>query len=271
MIALLLVGSFVSDVTIDPWKLLNPKKILTLMAALLMIQGTSNLVARWLGEKTGAILTGFFGGLISSTAATAAIAKKNKTLEPLQSNHDLLSFLASTVAMLIEGFTLVLLGITDLHLEIALVFLGPVLATMILIFVLYRKTDARRERVENTPFKVTPIIKLTLLIVAMLGVSKIFQSYFGDSGLLVITFLVSLFEIHGSIIANVQLYESNIITANFLGTLIFISLASSYLSKLFLIWSLGRRPFFYQAAKSSLLILFSLVLGWVFSLNLEAF
>ncbi len=91
------------------------------------------------------------------------------------------------------------------------------------------------------------------------------QNIFGQSGLLILTFLVSLFEIHGSVIANVQLHDSGAINVGFLRGLLVISVAASYLSKLFLLYTLGSRPLRAQAAKGTGLLFLSLIASWLVS------
>ena len=46
---------------IDPWSLINPRKIATMIFALVVIQAMGSMLARRLGVRTGALLTGFFG------------------------------------------------------------------------------------------------------------------------------------------------------------------------------------------------------------------
>ncbi len=252
---------------LDPWNLLSPKKISKMILALAMIQAFGSVVAQRLGTRTGAILTGFFGGLISSTATTASLARRSNVSGKGRSSGEALTFLASTGAMLFEGLALVITGTSEVHLSNLLIFIGPILATVAMIFVEYRKLKERSEMAHSMNFLILPILKLSVFIVAILSISKIFQNLFGQNGLLVITSLVSLFEIHGSVIANVQLHELEYVSDSLLSTLLAISVVASYLSKLFLIWTLGSTLLRAQVIKSTLFLFFSLAASWTISIG----
>jgi uncharacterized membrane protein (DUF4010 family) len=231
-----------------------------MLLALTFIQVAGSASAQFLGVKTGAILSGFFGGLISSTATTASLARKSKLSPSKRSSAELLTFLSATAAMLFEGASFLLVG-ADLHYSLLLLFAGPILMTGVLIFIQSRKLTGVSLELEQEPFKVAPILKLSGFIITILAISKFLQNIFGQSGLMILTFLVSLFEIHGSIIANVQLHDDGMLSVASLGNLLAISITASYLSKIFLISTFGSPEFRTQALKSTLLIFASLLLA----------
>lgn len=268
LISLALLASFAPAAPVDPWNLLSPKKIATMILALAVIQVFGSVMAQHLGTRTGSILTGFFGGLISSTATTASLAKKSKiSTDP--GSGEVLIFLSATGAMLFEGLALVIAGTTDPHLSNLVIFIGPILATVAMIVIEYRRHKDRDSSTDTTAFQILPILKLTFFIVAILSVSKIFQNVFGQNGLLVLTSLVSLFEIHGSVIANVQMHESGAVSVNFLCSLLAVSIVASYLSKLFLISTLGSARLRSQAVKRTFFLFCSLAISWVTALSLS--
>lgn len=252
---------------LDPWNLLSPKKICTMILALALIQAFSSALAQYLGARTGAIITGFLGGLISSTATTASLAKKSKVSSKGHNSSEVLIFLSATAAMLFEGVALLIAGTTSVHFSNLLILLGPILATTAMMFFQSRKVSEQSDPSPKKRFLISPIIKLSIFIVAILSISKIFQNLFGQSGLFVITALVSLFEIHGSVIANVQLHEQGTVSVNLLSSLIAVSVVSSYLSKLFLVWTLGSAPLKTSVLKCTLLLFVSLAFSLALALN----
>lgn len=225
-------------------------------------------MTKLLGKRTGSILTGFLGGLISSTATTASLSKKSRIKNAANDSSEMLIFLSATVAMLTEGAGLVFLGTSLLQQASLSLFLGPLLAAAAMIFFYSRKITTEQSRSDEIPFQILPILKLSFFIVSVLLLSKLLQSLFGHQGLIVLTFLVSLFEIHGSVIANVQLHESGAIDGRFLCNLVAISIFASYLSKLFLVLSLGSSRLKQQVLKSSLFLFVSLLLSWIISFSL---
>ena len=253
---------------LDPWNLVSPKKIATMILALATIQVLGSAMAEYLGDRTGAILTGFFGGIISSTATTASLARRSKISPKINGSDEVLTFLSATAAMLFEGLALLIAGASNVQLSTILIFTGPLLATFAMAYVQYRLAKERSGSSETSTFKILPILKLSLFIFAILSVSKICQNIFGQNGLLVLTSFVSLFEIHGSIIANVQLYDSGEVTARFLCSLLSVSILASYTSKLFIIATLGSTRLRSSVIKSSLILFCALAISWAAAISL---
>jgi uncharacterized membrane protein (DUF4010 family) len=262
LVLLALLTWFAPAVPLDPWHLMNPKKIATMIFALAIVQVFGSLMAQRLGVRTGALLTGFLGGLVSSTATTASLAKRSQDLDQASTASAMLTFLAATSAMLIEGMVLVTTGLAVVHWPLLLVFAGPLLATGALIFIQSRQFRGNTKPSAISEFEVLPILKLALFIILIITVSKLLQNYFGQNGIVILTSLVSLFEIHGSIIANVEMHEAGASTAVFLCGLLSISVAASYVSKLFLISTLGSSALKRQAVLSTVVLFCSLAASW---------
>lgn len=263
LLGLLVLIWFTPNEAVDPWNLLIPKKMLSMVFALVAIQGLGILLISRYGSFMGSILTGFLGGLISSTATTAALAKKNSLATQAHIRNDSLVFLSTTIAMLVEGLGIVFVGIDALNYRLAALFCAPALVTILIISLMFKKsTQPKRPAIEPSEFKIAPLLKLSIFIIAILALSKILQHVFGSQGLINLTFLVSLFEIHGSLIANTQLLKSGAINEPLLSTLISLSILASYLSKLFLIFTLGNKKLFKYVSAFTFLILSSLGLTW---------
>ena len=88
---LLLAGSaaivlpLLPDRAIDPWQVLNPRK-LWLLAVLVMVINTAGHVAlRMFGARLRLMLAGFAGGFVSSTATIASMGSKSRELPALAS------------------------------------------------------------------------------------------------------------------------------------------------------------------------------------------
>ncbi|MFZ4403337.1 MAG: DUF4010 domain-containing protein [Pseudobdellovibrionaceae bacterium] len=251
--------------TIDPWKLFSPKKIATIIFALAFIQIIGSMLYHFLGVKTGALLTGFIGGLISSTATTAALAKQSQISSRNESDFswEILIFLSATFAMLVEGMVILILGTQNTPYEIFVVFWGPILITGLGILFKSKKTLRFVANKPHANFQWKPLLKLTAFIIFALGISKFLQNYLGQSSLLVLTFLISLFEIHGSVIANIQLYNAKALDLRQLGTLISVSIFASYCSKLFLVYSMGNPVLKVKILRYSFILFIALLISWL--------
>lgn len=263
LLGLLLLVFLLPAAPLDPWNILSLKKLAKVIFALALIQAMGAGLAQALDARVGAILTGFLGGLVSSTATTVSLARRSKmtTLDDVSS--DILTFLAATCAMLLEGVSLILLGTNEVQLSLLLIFLGPVVVTVAMMVMSARVPREPHVGVRVAKFEILPILKLSVFIVAILSVSKILQSLLGQSGLFILTFLVSLFEIHGSIIANIQLHDSGAFDARTLGGLLAISIVASYVSKMFLIFTLGSSALRSRVIKATGILFLSLIVSWI--------
>jgi uncharacterized membrane protein (DUF4010 family) len=265
LLALALLSWFLPTKSIDPWNLLNPQKVTKLIFALAFIQIFGFIVNRILGPRAGAIMTGFFGGLISSTATTASLARKSKGKDLSNDADEMLIFVSATAAMLVESIVLVWLGTSHLQLFSLIIFLSPLFVTAVMIFIYYKEANKNLPLDKEIEFKILPFLKLTIFIVTILALSQMLKKLFGQKGLMIFTFFVSLFEIHGSIIANIQLHESGAVKPSLLSYLLAISILASFLSKLFLVSALGSKSLRIKVAKCTFLLFLALLLGVVLS------
>lgn len=264
VISVLVLAYFLPHEALGPWKLFNLKKIALLVLSLAFIQIIGSFLSQMFGHKMGSVLSGFFSGLISSTASTASIARNNKN-SPEQSSTDTLTFLSSTLAMLFEAVVLVWGGVSKSHPSLFILFLGPILTTVFMMLLIYVRLPHKPVHTENKPLEILTTIRLAVFIMLILLISKSLEKIFGQTSLLVFTFLVSLFEIHGSVIANIQLHNTDNLSILFLGNLLAVSILASYLSKLFLVVTLGSPTLKAQIFKCIFIILLSLfVSGLIF-------
>ncbi len=246
---------------IDPWGLFSARKITFLVLVLITIQTLGGVFSQVLGSRAGSFLSGFVGGIISSTAVTAQIAKASHDLTDDENRVATLSFLGSILAQMILAFALALIGSPGHFGDIMLLFGLPIAGTILLTVFRTRKAKIRGV-IPNHPDPLSDLLeiaKLSLFIVAIIAVSKLLQESFGENGLSTLTFLVSLFEMHGSVIANLQLEENGAINHATLRGLLAIGLFASLFSKFVLGLFLGNGFF-----KRRIALWTALLSGWVF-------
>jgi uncharacterized membrane protein (DUF4010 family) len=81
LIATFIVLPFLPDKPIDPWQAINPSKLWWLVILISGLSLAGYAATRIIGAHQGTVLTGFFGGLASSTAVTLALARRSKEQE----------------------------------------------------------------------------------------------------------------------------------------------------------------------------------------------
>ena len=239
LFVLFILGFISPAKPIDPWNLFSLKKIANLIFALAFVQALGSVLISLLGARVGAIITGFLGGLVSSTATTASLARKSLTSLKDEVPAEILTFLSATLAMLLEALAISIYGTTEFHRNFIILFAGPIFTTLLMIVYQTKRARPQQLALGDTELKLLPILKLSAFILSVLTLSKFLQTIFGRAGLLALTFIVSLFEIHGSVIANLQLHESGTLGVQFLGGLLATSIVAASCSKLFLVLTLG--------------------------------
>jgi len=262
LIALGALVVFLPDRTLDPWQLLNLRKISSILFTLALIQIIGITIAKHLGARATTVMTGFLGGLVSSTVVTIALSRKSHQHVHGQISSETIGFLAATAAMLIEGLTFVILNGHASLTSISPLFLFPILAACALILFHSRTRRQPSIHLPIASFRLKPTLELGLFIVVILAISKLLLHSFGTTGLLLQTFITSLFEVHGPIIANMQLHNVGTISQETFVLLIAISLGASFISKLVLASLLGTVQFKTRILKCTLALTGSLFAGW---------
>lgn len=108
----LLVASFIilpilPDHPFDPWNAINPYKTWWLVVAISALSFIGYIAVRAMGPKTGLLLSGLFGGMVSSTAVALSFSKKSrdnaaKGLADLLACGIILSWLVMMARVVIE-------------------------------------------------------------------------------------------------------------------------------------------------------------------------
>jgi uncharacterized membrane protein (DUF4010 family) len=78
LFATFIVLPLLPDRPLDPWGSLNPYILWWLVILISSLSLVGYVAVRWLGPERGLAVTGFFGGLVSSTAMTLSFARRSK-------------------------------------------------------------------------------------------------------------------------------------------------------------------------------------------------
>jgi uncharacterized membrane protein (DUF4010 family) len=199
LIATFIVLPVLPDRTVDPWGALNPYKMWWLV---ILISGLSLLgyvATRWLGSGRGVPITGFFGGLVSSTAVTLSFARRSRE-EAALSDSLAAGILVAWAVMFVR------IGV-----EVAVVsppLLRPLAVALVALFVVsavaagiaYARTGTKARRTAGdvpltNPFSLTSAIRFAALFAVVLLAVKLVQHYAPGSGLIGVAALAGSTEV----------------------------------------------------------------------------
>lgn len=168
-----------------PFTIFNPFKIWLLVVFISGISFVGYILIKIIGARKGIGVTGFLGGLASSTAVTLSFTQRSKTNSELSKSFALAIVVAWTVM-----FARVIIEVSVVNPKLLPVVWIPMAAAigvgLIYSVFLYRLQQPDHEKEELTfsnPFELGPAIQFGLLFAIILFVSKLAQEYLGDTGL----------------------------------------------------------------------------------------
>jgi uncharacterized membrane protein (DUF4010 family) len=175
---------------IDPLGAINPYKLWLLVILISALSMVGYIAVRALGATRGVLVTGFFGGLVSSTAATLTFARQSKEL-PAASH----SFMAGTLISWTVMFLRVIVLVAVLRWSLLSKALVPLLALGAIgagscLMALRRAHDVTgatallpREATFQNPFRLLSAIKFALVFATVLVAAKLTMRFAPGAGL----------------------------------------------------------------------------------------
>ncbi|PHQ47689.1 MgtC/SapB transporter [Halorubrum sp. C3] len=175
--------------TVDPWDAVQPRLVWSLVVAVSAI-GFVNyvLVKRYQGR--GYAVTGFFGGLVNSTAVVAEMAKRAKGRADLR-EIAVGSILLANAAMAFRNAAVVAVFVPEAALVVG-VPLGAITLTGIGVAVWRSDWRTNMEAELTSPFSLGNALTFGALFLVVLLVSAVAEETFGAGGFVATSFLAGL-------------------------------------------------------------------------------
>lgn len=179
------------DRTLDPWNLFNPREAwLTVM----LIAGIS-FINYWLlrlYSTRGLYYTAIFGGLVNSTATIAELSSSIASTGAWPARLGMSLTVLTTISMFVRN----LVVLVAFSRPAAAIAFWPILAMSICaaIFTL-RKTERAQIPVQvklSSPISIRKIASFSFLFLAIQVLGALGQRFFGDSGVVVVSFVGGL-------------------------------------------------------------------------------
>jgi uncharacterized membrane protein (DUF4010 family) len=252
---------------VDPWGALVPQKLWMLVVLISALSLLGYVAVRIWGDTRGILLTGLFGGIVSSTAVTLTFAKQSR--EPGAN-------LGSLAAGTLLAWTVMFLRVVILVGALAGVLLVPaaralgvmgtaaMMAGVTLVLQRTKPRDGDARRIElNNPFSLTSAMKFAALFAAVLLAARFTQMQYPRSGILWLSALAGSTDVDAIALSLVQLLDTGLTIRQAVVGLVVAAMANTAV-KLGLILFLGSRQLALRLvpAAAAIIVAGGLVLIW---------
>ena len=160
------------------------------------------IATRWLGPQRGTLLTGFFGGLVSSTAVSLSFAKRSVDERDQKGAADALTAGVLLAWMVMFGRVLATIAIVHRPLLAPLAVPMGVMgaASALIAGVLFLRTRSAAQGESGSvplknPFSLTSAIKFALFFTAVLVVVKVMQRWAPGTGVYAVAAIAGLTDV----------------------------------------------------------------------------
>ena len=193
----------------EPFDVLNPYQIWLMVVFISGISFLGYILMKIVGSRVGIGLTGFLGGLASSTAVTLSFSQRSKLQEKLAKPFALAITIAWTMM-----FSRVLIEVAAINPELFESIWLPLVVAGILglgycVFLYFsQKSDEEGDVTLANPFELGPALKFGLIYAGILLISRTAQLYLGEIGILVSSLLVGLADVDAITLSVARLSQS---------------------------------------------------------------
>jgi len=245
-IQLLLISVVILPVLPDrgfgPFEALNPYKLWWAVVLLALLSFLGFVLMRWFGARRGLTLTALLGGLVSSTATTATLARWAKEApqwRPLAAGG------ATLACAAMFGRMAVLVAVAAPALGTATVGTLGAMAVTGAAFGAYLTTREHARDLPDlstqNPLKLTAAVQFALFLAAVLLAGRFLADRFGDAGLLVTAAISGLVDVDAITLSVGRMVGDGVAGTSVAGLAVFLAAAVNQVTKLGLLWALDSR------------------------------
>jgi uncharacterized membrane protein (DUF4010 family) len=242
---------------IDPWGVVQPRKLWMLAVLVMAINALGYVALRALGAKTGLAIAGLLSGFVSSTATIGAMGARTKSQPELRKGA-VAGAAASSVATVIQLAIVVGLVSTPTLLLLTPSLIASGIAAVIYagIFALrsFREMSVDGDAPKGRPFEPRTAIIFVLVVGITLLISTLLTQWLGDRGLMLAAGVAGFTDAHAAAISSASLAASGRAHTEFAALAILVGFSTNTVSKTVVAFSLGDRSYAYALAPGLILM-----------------
>lgn len=227
-----------------PYRALNPHQIWWMVVLISGLSLAGYAALRFIGNRHGAPLLGFFGGLVSSTATTLVFARHARTDTNLTATATLVILIANLVVTLRLGIVAVVLAPTLLAPLAGVLGIGLVLGLVVALVKWRTLTAAGNLPLPevNNPTEIRTALSFGLLYGIVLLLSAWLQDIAGSQGLYLVASVSGLTDVDAITLSTLRLFNQQSLTADPAVIAIGLASLSNLAFKSGLVIAIGGKP-----------------------------
>ena len=250
---------------IDPWGVVQPRKLWMLAVLVMAINALGYVALRALGAKTGLAVAGLLSGFVSSTATIGAMGARTKS-QPELHKGAVAGAAASSVATVIQ--LAIVVGLVSMP---TLLMLTPALIASGLAAIIYagifavrsfREMSSAEDSPKGRPFEPKTAIVFVVVVGLTLLISALLTQWLGDRGLMLAAGVAGFTDAHAPAISSASLAASGRTQADFAALAVLVGFTTNTVSKTVVAFSLGDRRYAYQLTPGLLLMAAAAWAAW---------
>jgi uncharacterized membrane protein (DUF4010 family) len=262
--AALVILPLLPEKPVDPWGVLDLRKLWMLAVLVMAINGLGYIAVRTLGARVGLALAGFFSGFVSSTATIGAMGSRTRA-NPELHRGAVAGAAASSIATVVQLAIVVgLVSMATLEALLPSLILSGLAATAYAgLFTLRSVRETTQSEVPaGRPFSPKTALLFVLVVGLALAVSTALTYWLGNRGLLLATGVAGLGDAHAAAISAASLAASGRTEPTFAAIAVLVGFSTNALSKSVVSFSLGDRRFALELLPGLVLMVVAAWAGW---------
>lgn len=262
--AALVILPLIPEEPVDPWGIVQPRKLWLLAVLVMAINGLGYVALRAFGTRIGLALSGFFSGFVSSTATIGAMAARAKAHAELRRGA-VAGAAASSIATVVQLAIVVgLISPATLRLLVpSLLAAGAAAVLYAAAFTIrsVREADAC-EPPAGRPFDPKTAFLFVFVVGIVLALSTLLTQWLGDRGLMLSAGVAGFADTHAAAISAASFAAGGQATATLAAVAVLVGFTTNSLSKTVVAFAMGDRPFAFELVPGLVLMLAAAWLAW---------
>ena len=255
------------DHPIDPWRVLNPRKLWLLAVIVMSISALGHVAKRAFGARDGLLLAGFAGGFASSSATIASMGARARS-EPALAIACAGGGMMSNVSTVVQLGVVVGLLSPPLLAQIwpSLLLSGVVVAGFAVVAVrAARQVPAEVVTPQGRAFEPKQALLFVAIVALVMLASAALQGWLGNGALAVALAVSGFADTHSAAATTAQLFATGHLQPRAATSLIALALTTNTITKIGLAWASGGRAYTLRLLPGVVAMLVAFVLAlWLF-------